>query len=66
MEISYRQNYLIYLAVIALALAILLGWFKIITDFRLESTPFISVRNLVAFGLFYIVRQIYRRQVDYY
>ena len=66
MEMSHRQNYVIYLITLALAISILLGWLEFITNFKLEQAAFISVRNIVAIGMFYIVRQIYRHQVDYY
>ena len=66
MQLNYKQNYILYLIIIPLAVLILLGKFQFITNFRLEIMPFLSVKNLVGIFLFYMTFQIYRHQVDYY
>ena len=66
MEFTYKQRYVLYLIIIPLAVVILLGKFEVITNFRLENMPFISVRNLVGILFFYLTNQIRRHQADYY
>lgn len=63
---TYKQHYVLYLITIAIAIFILLGFFKFITDFSLENFQFLSIRNLVGMSLFYLAYRIYINQVDYY
>ncbi len=66
MPLTYKQNYVVYLLTISLAFISLTEMFPSITEFRLESFPIASVKNLLGIGLFYLASQIYKRQVDFY
>lgn len=65
MAFTFVANYRIYLVSIGLSIAYLIGWFDWLFGFFLESLPFLSFRNVVAVGLFYVLIQMYKNQVDY-